>query len=93
MVLVEALACGCPVISTDCESGPREILEGGRFGTLVPVGDSDALAEAIEGLQEATWDPADLKQRAEDFRVETVAQKYLAIMESAISKPDGQNRP
>jgi glycosyltransferase involved in cell wall biosynthesis len=46
-VVIEALACGCPVVSTDCLSGPAEILEGGRYGALVPVGDVEARAKTI----------------------------------------------
>jgi len=45
--LLEALALRIPVVSTDCESGPREILAGGRYGRLVPVGDRYAMARAI----------------------------------------------
>src|SRR6185295_775946 len=44
--IIEALGCGTPVVSTDCPFGPREILQNGKFGTLVPLGDAEALASA-----------------------------------------------
>lgn len=47
VVLVEAMAAGCPVISTACHYGPPELLDNGRYGCLVPVGDAGAMAEAI----------------------------------------------
>jgi glycosyltransferase involved in cell wall biosynthesis len=79
-VLIQAMACGCPVVSTDCPSGPSEILEGGARGPLVPVGDSDALAAAILRLLDSPPDREGLRRRAEDFSVERVALRYREVM-------------
>lgn len=78
--LIQAMACGCPVVSTDCPSGPREILAGGRFGALVPVGDPPALAAAIERTLAAPPAPEPLRERAADFSAERVAQAYLDLL-------------
>jgi len=79
-VLIQAMACGCPVASTECPSGPAEILEGGALGPLVPVGDAAALAAAILRLLAAPTDRGRLRRRAEDFAVDRVAERYLAVM-------------
>ena len=76
-VIVEALAHGTPVVSTDCPSGPREILQDGNYGTLVPVGDVEVLARAMQDSLQATHDHAALKLRARDFAVDTIADQYL----------------
>jgi glycosyltransferase involved in cell wall biosynthesis len=76
-VLVEAMACGTPVVSTDCPSGPSEILEGGRCGMLVPVGDPAAMATAIEHALSA-------KSRApvcpNRFGLEQAVDQYLKLL-------------
>jgi glycosyltransferase involved in cell wall biosynthesis len=79
-VLIEAMACGCPVVSTDCPSGPREILAGGRYGPLVPVGDAAALAEAILRVLAAPPDRARLRARAAEFSVEQAVDRYLTAL-------------
>lgn len=79
-VLVEALLFGLPVVSTDCPSGPAEILENGRFGRLVPVGDADALARAMDEALSASTDHEALRKRAADFAPEIAARRYLDLL-------------
>jgi glycosyltransferase involved in cell wall biosynthesis len=79
-VLVQAMACGCPVVSTDCPAGPAEILEGGRLAPLVPVGDAAALAHAIEGVLAQRPPTAALRARAEDFALDPVLERTLPLL-------------
>lgn len=79
-VIVEALAFGLPVVSTDCRSGPSEILEAGKYGRLVSVGDSTAFAQAIIGeLQSSVCDKQARLERAGDFSESNVAEKYMNL--------------
>ncbi|HET7663227.1 MAG TPA: glycosyltransferase [Rhodanobacteraceae bacterium] len=80
LVVAEALALGVPVVSTDCPSGPREILEDGRYGTLVPVGDPPALARAMEAALDRRVDAEALRRRAADFAPDTIARRYLDVL-------------
>ena len=81
-VLIEAMACGVPVVTTDCPSGPREILEDGRWGRLVPVGDASALAIAISGALDEKIRP-NVSLRASDCEVDKAARQYLSLMASS----------
>ena len=83
-VLAEALASGTPVVSTDCKSGPGEILAEGRFGRLVPVGDAQALAAAMLETLQTPPDQAMLRQRAQDFTLEKSVKEYLRVFQSCL---------
>ncbi len=82
-VLIEAMAAGCPVVSTDCPSGPVEILENGTFGRLVPVADHVALAEAILETLDAPREAVRLRERASNFSVTNAVDAYLSVLAQA----------
>lgn len=77
--LIQAMACGTPVVSADCPSGPMEILEGGKWGRLVPVGDVDAMADAIAATLSDVQHP-DVARRAQDFGLKQALASYLCVL-------------
>ncbi len=79
-VLVEALACGVPVVATDCPSGPGEILAQGRYGLLVPVGDARSLADAMEKRLASPPPRQRLLERAAAFSVTKATEQYLDVL-------------
>jgi glycosyltransferase involved in cell wall biosynthesis len=79
-VLIQALACGCPVVSTNCPGGAAEILEDGRYGRLVPVGDPAAMAQAIISTLDAPPDRELLQKRASLFSVDRAVEQYLDVL-------------
>lgn len=77
-VLIEALACGCPIVSTDCRYGPDEIIEGGRYGKLVPVSDDKKMADAIIDTLDNPLPRNVLIERAHFFSTERAVKSYEA---------------
>ncbi|MCL1467422.1 glycosyltransferase [Argonema galeatum] len=80
-VLIEAMACSCPVISTDCPSGPKEILESGKYGSLIPIGDPVALSKVmLQVLANPLVNREILIEKSMDFSFEKAVDNYLAIL-------------
>ena len=77
--LVEAMACGCPVVSTACP-GSVEILAGSRYGQIVPIGDVDALGEAIITSLDSPPHEEALKRRSLDFSAECSVEQYEGVL-------------
>lgn len=85
LVLAEALACGTPVISTNCPYGPEEILQGGKYGQLVPVGDDMAMANAMRQVLDAPPHRDVLATYGRSFTLEKCAREYLTLFASLIA--------
>jgi glycosyltransferase involved in cell wall biosynthesis len=83
LVLVEALACGTPVVATNCPGGPSDILNDGEYGELVDVGDPRGLSDAMARTLDDPPDPDRLVRRAQHYRVEKVADRYVEVIEWA----------
>jgi len=79
-VLVEAMALGTPVVSTDCPSGPAEILEGGKWGKLVPVGDIETLARAVMATLTNRIDSRSIADRAQIFGLDNIIRDYMEML-------------
>jgi glycosyltransferase involved in cell wall biosynthesis len=80
LVLVEAMHSGLGIVSTDCESGPREILDNGAYGRLVPCRDPAALAQAMADALDRPVNPVALQQRAEALSGQDTSDRYLRLM-------------
>ncbi len=80
VALIEALALGIPSVAADCPSGPREILDGGRYGPLVPVGDYQAMAEAIFSQLDMPAATRFLQAAARPYTVENSVEGYLQVL-------------
>ena len=80
MVILEAINYGVPVVSVDCDNGPREILANGKYGLLVPNHNATKLAEGILAQCNKTHDVQKLRKRASDFSVDVIGMKYLQVL-------------
>lgn len=89
-VVAEALAAGTPVVSTDCESGPAEILENGRYGRLTPTRDPEAIARAVLQTLDEPRNSPELIARAQSFSVANITDQYLQVLADLLTHPTRQ---
>jgi glycosyltransferase involved in cell wall biosynthesis len=87
--IIEALACGTPVVSTDAPYGPREILQAGRYGTLTPVGDAAAMAAAIKAALDEVPNRRKLMARGLQYTAAAAAERFLEIVADLQFAPSG----
>jgi glycosyltransferase involved in cell wall biosynthesis len=83
-VLIQALALGCQLVSTDCQHGPREILDNGKYGKLVPVRNHEAMAKAIIDSINGPNDQSGKKEWSQKFGIKQ-ADEYLKFLNFVIS--------
>ena len=86
-VLIEAMACGTPVITTNAPYGPSEIVDNGRYGRLVPPQDPQALADAFDADLRSVWTAQTLQERASHFTVRSAAGQYRDLMHRVLAPP------
>ncbi len=79
-VIVETMACGTPIVATDCPGAPAELLEEGKVGRLVSVGDPREMSEGIKNMIDNPTNPRLLRKRAEDFTLDTAIEKYCKVL-------------
>ena len=81
LVLIEAMACGTPVVSTDCPNGPAEVLADAEYGELVPTEDSEALKEALNRTLTDPLPAKKLQARAQDFSIQKATRQYEILFD------------
>ncbi|RDK12118.1 glycosyltransferase family 4 protein [Cupriavidus lacunae] len=97
LVLIEAMAFGLPIVSTDCETGPRELLTPGQDALVVPTDDADALANAllrvIRQPEEASRLGAEARQKAKAFALDQVGRRWDALVSAPSEAPGTRGTP
>jgi glycosyltransferase involved in cell wall biosynthesis len=89
-VLVEAMAVGTSVVSTNCPGGPAEILDNGKYGHLTRPRDANSLAHAIEKTLDTPHDRELLRARAQEFSIDKIIEQYITVIEKTLEKSKKQ---
>lgn len=85
-VLLEAMVCGCPIVATDCPTGVRELLEEGRIGTIVPVGNVDLMAQAIVTKLSEMPKRESLRREAAKYDRKQAMDRYVSILKEELAQ-------